>query len=491
MTGSLLPQIDINQTRSKFIQAVFTQLNATNRFYLCGDNLVYIDRQDQTFKTLGKADLEIALSIEIDWVKHARQMDKIESVHLPPHLLKLLYETTFRQPLQSIRGFARHPLIDANGLCMSLQPGYDTKTQIFSIFDELKYEKLGWSRLSLDDAVQAAKRLSDDLFADFPGQTQADNAKMLCAAITAVLRPILPTAPLFVVTAQGQGSGKSLFCDLMSTIACGHESPATSYPSNPEEADRLLTSILRYAPAIVNFDNVVGQLTETPALCSCLTQSTYAGRLLGSNQILTVNTSSLFLASGNFLTVCGDLRRRSIVIRLSPQKRLNRSFRHFDLLAYARQKRPEIVMMLQKIAASIMQEGNSKIDTKALLPSFGMWDMYCRQTLLRFGYPDPADDICEALITPDPEALSRIQLAQHLFAHFSGKVFGVADVIPLAPELRDVLPKTCFNYGDQVNRTALGMTIANLAKQPPEEYRIEVRRKAPTALYTISAAQSD
>lgn len=490
MTNPTKPQIDVNQPRINFVQEVFSHLKSTERFYLCGESLVYIDRQDQTIKTLGRSDLEITLSGEIDWVKQGRQKDKLESVHLPPHHSKLLYETTFRRPLHTISGFAHHPLVDENGQCSRIQSGYDAKTKVFSLFNECQYQSLGWSTLSLDAAAQAAKFLSEDLFADFPGQTPADQSKILCAAMTAVLRPLLPTAPMFVVTAQGAGSGKSLLCDLLSTLACGQVSPASAYPTSPEEADRQLISILRYGPAIVNYDNVVGELIETPPICSCLTQSTYAGRLLGSNQMLTVNTSSLFLASGNFLTVCGDLRRRSVVIRLSTQKRLDRSFRHLDLLAYARQKRPDLVMMLQKIAAGFMQTG-TQIDTKTLIPSYSRWDLYCRQPLLRLGYPDPADDIREAMSTPDPAALARMGLVEQLLAHFPEKAFGVADVIPIAPDLRDVLPKTCFDPGGQVNRTALGMTIANLAKQPPEGYRIEMRRKTPSALYVISAVDSE
>ncbi len=76
-----------------------------------------------------------------------------------------------------------------------------------------------------DDAIRALEVLAEPL-KDFPWLTASDKSTALAAILTALVRPVLRTAPLFAFRAPKMGAGKSLLADVVSMIATGRTANA-------------------------------------------------------------------------------------------------------------------------------------------------------------------------------------------------------------------------------------------------------------------------
>jgi hypothetical protein len=69
---------------------------------------------------------------------------------------------------------------------------------------------------------------------------------------------------------------------------------------------------------VVLIDNVERPL-EGDTLCAVLTSEAYRQRVLGRTEMMSVPTTTLFLATGNHLVISGDLRTRALLCRIDPK----------------------------------------------------------------------------------------------------------------------------------------------------------------------------
>ena len=76
-----------------------------------------------------------------------------------------------------------------------------------------------------------------------------------------------------------------------------------------------LTAALLPAPALLLLDNLTGDL-DNPALSMILTTGYVLDWLLGKTQEVTFKTTTVFLGTGNNVTLVGDMVRRHIPVRL-------------------------------------------------------------------------------------------------------------------------------------------------------------------------------
>jgi putative DNA primase/helicase len=93
---------------------------------------------------------------------------------------------------------------------------------------------------------------------------------------------------------------------------------AMQYPSTDEEAEKVALSVLMNGDPVVLIDNIERPL-KGAWLCSILTSETHQGRMLGRNEMISVPTTTLFLATGNKLVIEGDLRTRALLCRIDPK----------------------------------------------------------------------------------------------------------------------------------------------------------------------------
>jgi hypothetical protein len=123
----------------------------------------------------------------------------------------------------------------------------------------------------------------------------------------------------------------------------GRKPPATGVSSHPEELRKAITSALREGQALVNLDNITYPL-DSPDLARAITQLEYADRLLGGNTMLRLPTNILWTATGNNLTLKGDMPSRALLCRIDArvERPEERTFKIADLPGYLITKRERL-----------------------------------------------------------------------------------------------------------------------------------------------------
>ena len=147
---------------------------------------------------------------------------------------------------------------------------------------------------------------------DNRGATAAMVAIVLTAILTALDRHSMESAPLFAFTAPTAGTGKSKLVDIVSVLATGHPAPVTSQGNSEQELEKRLGAELLAGSAIVSIDNCEHPL-ESAFLCSALTQQTVNVRILGQSRQQKTPSNATICATGNNLTIVGDLTRRTVL----------------------------------------------------------------------------------------------------------------------------------------------------------------------------------
>lgn len=386
----------------------------------------------------------------------------------------VLFDSTSYPHLPVLAGLTRQPYLRPDGSLMTA-PGYDAATGMFGVFNAREFAVPNApSRIE----AEAALAQLNDLLAEFSFAAEVDRAAALTAMLTAAVRPSLPVAPMFHVRAHMVGSGKSYLCELITAFATPQRGTPTSFPADDEECRKLLLAELLRAPAVVEFDNLTGDLVAHKSLCTALTSEFMSGRILGVSKTATVGTRALFLSSGNNVGPVQDMTRRCLTIRLSPQCEVPaaRSFTRPDLVRDVLRERGRYVSAALTIIRAWIVAGRPKTECKSLA-SYGDWSELCRQPLLWLGCADPTASVFEAMAEdPDRETLSR--LLQAWFATFGKTPAMVREAVNRtvgmynqASELREVLHDITAERGE-INRRKLGWWIRRHAGRIVDGLRI-------------------
>jgi hypothetical protein len=216
------------------------------------------------------------------------------------------------------------------------------------------------------------------------------------------------------------GSGKSYLCSLIIAFASPQRGAPTTFPQDDEECRKFLLATLLTAPAVIEFDNLTGDLVAHKSLCTTLTSEHLTGRILGVSKTATVSTRALFLSSGNNVGPVQDMARRCLTITLDPacETPATREFKNPSLVPDMLRERGRYVSAALTIIRAWTVAGRPKTQCKALA-GYDEWSDLCRQPLLWLGQPDPAEGIFEAMADdPERDTLGRLLNAWYLcFGH--------------------------------------------------------------------------
>jgi hypothetical protein len=116
----------------------------------------------------------------------------------------------------------------------------------------------------------------------------------------------MATAPLHAFTAPSAGTGKSLLVDIASVLATGRLMPVISQGRTEEELEKRLGAALLAGDPAISLDNCEHVL-QSAFLCQALSQQILNIRLLGLSRVVETPVSATILATGNNLTIGGDL----------------------------------------------------------------------------------------------------------------------------------------------------------------------------------------
>jgi len=235
-------------------------------------------------------------------------------------------------------------------------------------------------------------------FRDFCFASEADRSVTLVAVLTALVRPMFPAAPLFAIDAPTAGTGKSLLAETIGVIATGHKPAMLSQGFNGEEDQKRLSSVLMAGDQVIIIDNCDRPI-QGDFLCSMLTQERVRPRILGKSEMRTLPTRCLVMATGNNLTLSGDVTRRALICRMDPgMERPDQRQFSFDPRVEARANRPELVMAGLTVLRAYIEAGRPM--PRDTIGSFEAWNLV-REALLWLGHDDPADTR-ERILADDP-----------------------------------------------------------------------------------------
>jgi len=234
---------------------------------------------------------------------------------------------------------------------------------------------------TLEDVVQALGLLWSSVRL-FPFVGPIDQTVMLTAMLTAVERPLLPTAPGFAFDAPVQGSGKSLLTKVLAELS-GTEPVMSPHPGSQsdEEMRKTLFAKLLEGRRVIVFDNVIGDV-DSASLAAVLTGKTYSDRLLQTSSSPQVPTNALVLLSGNNMTLKGDLPRRILQCRIDPKSETphQRQFA-FNPDELVRAQRQQMVAAALTLFFGYLTLGKGAQYGKGRMASFEAWDVLIRQTV--------------------------------------------------------------------------------------------------------------
>src|SRR5262249_35769286 len=193
-------------------------------------------------------------------------------------------------------------------------PGYDPATGLL-VCPDADYPPVP-EEPTHEQAVEAAQSLLD-LVSEFPWASSAHQAAWLAALLTPLARPaIMGCSPLMLLDANTPGSGKSLLCDVIATLATGRDMPRCTLESDDTEMRKRITAAVLAGDRLVMLDNVVEPLGGA-SLDAALTGSTWRDRILGVSAMTPELPLSLtFFATGNNIMLGGDIIRRILPMRL-------------------------------------------------------------------------------------------------------------------------------------------------------------------------------
>ena len=449
----------------RVVDAAERELAQSRRHYQRGGLIVTIVTDPGTRETrvqdISPPALVRALAGVATWERFDARAEDWTRTDPPARHSAVLFDSTSYHHLPVLSGLTRQPYLRQDGSLMTAA-GFDPATGMFGVFDAREFSvPQNPTRAEAEAALEALK----DVLTEFSFARDIDLSAALAAILTAAVRPSLAHAPMIHVRAHMVGSGKSYLCELITAFATPQRGTPTTFPGDDEECRKLLLAELLRAPAVIEFDNLTGDLVAHKSLCTVLTSEHMSGRILGVSKTATVNTRALFLSSGNNVGPVQDMSRRCITIHLDPgcEVPAARSFARPDLVRDVLRERGRYVSAALTIVRAWIVAGRPKTPCKSLA-GFSDWSDLCRQPLLWLGLADPTESVFLAMAEdPDRETLGRILTAwQSVFGKTAAMVrnavkqasaFGDEHV-----ELREVLRDIADERGE-INRRKLGWWI--------------------------------
>lgn len=350
--------------------------------------------------------------------------------------------------LRPLAGFIEAPTITLDGRLIHA-PGHDSETGLFQACAAIP----GWTpppaKPTRADAMAALNVLLS-LVSEFPFEAEEDCVAVVAGIITGLLRRVLPAAPLLAVTAPTPGTGKTLIAETFAIIATGRRASVLSLGHDDAEAEKRLAGVLLAGDAVIALDNIERPL-KGDLLCQVATQQFVRLRPLGASGMLSIPTHALMVATGNNLSIVGDLKRRVVLIRMDSgtEKPEERAFSHDHLEdVFARRGdliRAALTLPLAYLAAGapavtiVDKDGHAKVMHP--LGGFEQWDRMVRRPLAWLGLGDPLK-ASEGLREQDPDLEGMRLLLGAWRDAFQDKPKTAAELVTAATTVGDELSTT-------------------------------------------------
>lgn len=367
-----------------------------------------------------------------------------------------------------LEGVVETPVVRPDGT-IHQEPGYDPATRLLHLPKPDLHIPPVADQPTVGDVARAVAHVAE-LLQDFPFEQAADRANAIGLLLTPIIRPAISgTVPLALLTSSEPGTGKGLLANSIATVHTGR--PAAARPLADDEAEirKAITSILLEAPVFVVFDNLEDAI-RSPNIAALLTLEEWSDRILGASTTVQLANRATWVATGNNLTVGGDLARRTYQVRLDAHTArpwARTGFHHPDLLDWAAQHRHELLWALLTLCRAWWAAGRPPSPTERQLGGFTPWSHTVGGILHHAGIPGFLDNLDQVHAAADTDADTWEAFISALIDTFKTATFTAADIADEAnrewSQLKAVLPA---NLADYIGRPGLPIRIAKaLAKR--------------------------
>jgi hypothetical protein len=369
------------------------------------------------------------LTMAARWVRPSTDRETGETTMAPAHppdwSVRAVSERGEWEGIPRLTAITECPALRHDG-SLIMVPGYDARSGILYA-PSLDFPAIP-HRPTREHARAAADRLLD-VVSDFPFETEGHRAAWLASLLTPLARfAFAGPAPMFVISGNVRGVGKTLLARLVGEIVTGRPMATIAQVDNEEEERKRITCIALEGDPLVLVDNITRPL-GSGTLDKALTDVVWGERLLGSNTRPQLPMLVTWYGTGNNVAFKGDTARRCCIIRLdSPLEKpeTRDDVRRPDLLAYVRHRRAELVAAALTILRAWALTG---MHVHTLQPrmqgwgSFEEWSRVVGGAIVWLGLPDLGEARGSADDEDDPEATALEQLLE-------GWASACADIAP-------------------------------------------------------------
>jgi hypothetical protein len=332
------------------------------------------------------------------WKKFDARHQDWKRINAPEQVTMTYLSRAYNWKVPPLWSTITAPTLRPDGTLLQ-KPGYDAAMRTFYDPGDIVFPHVPDAPTKSE--ATAALDVLLNAISTFPFQEEVDRSVAVAMMLTGLVRRALPSAPLGAITAPSPESGKTLLADVIATLAMGPGAPAMKFADTDEEAAKIALSVLMEGDPVVVIDNVERPL-QGDWLCTMLTSETYKSRVLGRSEMINVPTNCLWLATGNHIVIQGDLRNRTLLVRLDAKMERpgERVFRD-DLRVWMMDHRPELVAAGLTVLRAFQV---AKEDPRKYCPQWGrfeQWSDMVRAPLCWLGLDDPHKSM-EALEAEDP-----------------------------------------------------------------------------------------
>jgi hypothetical protein len=272
------------------------------------------------------------------------------SVHLPTKFVKH-YMRRDDRALPTAVAISQLPLVLFNGEMLA-PDGLDRLRGIIFIIPKELRAILPRREDCTEAAVKAAMEfLTDEWLADV-ATDYVGKCILIACALTIIERSLIPTRPIFFVTAGRRSSGKTTTLTMMIKVITGMWPAAAAWTYNEDERRKALFSYLMAGVPYILWDNISrGSQINCPHIERSCTSAFYTDRKLGVSEAVATAAATIHLFTGNNIAPCGDVASRSLSVRLNADRPdpENRDFKHPDPIGWTDDNRAEILQALYTV----------------------------------------------------------------------------------------------------------------------------------------------
>ncbi|SEO42289.1 putative DNA primase/helicase [Methylobacterium sp. ap11] len=383
--------------------------------------------------------------------------------------------------LPPVAGIITTPTLRPDGSLLS-EAGYDAATRLYLMSDGAMVLPEIPETPSRAEA-EAALALLLGTLAEFPFVGPVDRAVALSGILTAVIRPALPVAPLHGIRASTAGTGKSLLVDLFAAIATGRPCSVMAVGKSEEETDKRLGALLLDGAPVLSLDNVTGELGGD-MLCQVTERPLVRVRILGESKAPEIECRATIFATGNNLTLVGDMTRRAVLCTLDAgvERPEQREFAT-NPLEVIMADRGAYVAAAITIVRAYRAAGSPRVCGP--IGSYGVWSDMVRSALIWLDEADPVSSM-DVMRDEDPDRAQLSELIAVWAEHLAeGSFFTATEIDQVSREtdemstepthvsLREFLMRY-FAKGPVVSTKSFGRYLASVRGRVINGRRLEM-----------------